>query len=178
MPVITGGSVAPDYGVFQHTAAPTAGTNAVQTLTIGGTPNGGTFILGYGGERTSAISWNATAATFVAAIDTALEALPNIGTGGVTVANSTLNAGIGAVTITFDGTLTGKRAVSAISVVSSALTGTSPTVAINSVTTNGVDATYVTAPKGALLMDQNSGKLYCNTGSDGNPTWTVTGSQS
>lgn len=178
MPVITGGSVAPDFGVFQHTAAPTAGTNAVQTLTIGGSPNGGTFRLSFGGETTNAISWNATAATFVASIDAALEALPNIGTNGVTVANSTLNSGVGNVTITFDGQFTGKRAVGAITVHSSALTGTSPTVAVNSITTNGVTATYVDAPKGGLLMDNNAGKLYANTGSDANPTWTVVGSQS
>jgi hypothetical protein len=51
-----------------------------QTITITGTPNGGDFTLTYDGETTSALGYNASAANIVSA----LEALTNIGAGGVT----------------------------------------------------------------------------------------------
>jgi trimeric autotransporter adhesin len=73
------------------------GTNEVQTVTLTGGPTGGTFNLTYDGQTTSAIAYNADAAT----VDTALEALSNIGSGDVTVTGS---AG-GQWTVTFGGAL-------------------------------------------------------------------------
>ena len=90
--------------------APAAGTNEVQTLTIGGTPTGGTFRLSYQGRRTGLIAWSATNNTLVANVDAALEALPTIGTGGVVTAAGTLTAGVGTITITFSGTRVARRA--------------------------------------------------------------------
>ena len=81
------------------------GTNEVQTLTFGGTPTGGTFTLTFDGYTTAPISWSSTNATLVANIDAALEALPNIGAGGVTVAVGTMTNGIGTITVTFGGIL-------------------------------------------------------------------------
>lgn len=54
-----------------------AGTNAndVQTVSITGTPTGGTFTLTFNGQTTAGIAQNATAANVI----TALTALPNIG---------------------------------------------------------------------------------------------------
>lgn len=77
----------------------TAGTNEVQRITIAGTPSQGTFTLTFGGQTTSAIAYNATAANVVSA----LEALSTIGSGNVTGANGPLPGT--AVNITFTGTL-------------------------------------------------------------------------
>jgi hypothetical protein len=50
----------------------------VQTLTTTGTPTGGTVPLSFDGRSTT-VAFNASAA----AVQTALEGLPNIGTGNV-----------------------------------------------------------------------------------------------
>jgi len=55
--------------------------NEKQTVTITGTPTGGTFTLTYSGQTTAGIAYNANAAT----VQAALEALSNIGVGDVTV---------------------------------------------------------------------------------------------
>ena len=55
-----------------------------QTVTIGGTPSGGTFTLSYRGATTATIAYNAANT----AVDSALEALSTIGTGNVTVTGS------------------------------------------------------------------------------------------
>lgn len=58
-----------------------AGTAEVQTVTITGTPTGGTFTLTYDGQTTAPIAFDATNT----AVDTALEALSNLEPGDVTV---------------------------------------------------------------------------------------------
>jgi hypothetical protein len=144
-------------------------------LTIGGTPTGGTFRLAFEGYETAAITWTATDATLVSNIDTALEALNNIGTGGVTTAAGTVTSGIGTVTITFAGNLA-KKAVATITVADNSLTGTSPTLAVAE-TTPGVDATYRGMGKGLIVTDTTNGKLYINSGTAQVPVWTVVGAQ-
>ena len=74
-----------------NTTAGFAGTNEVQTLTLSAT--GGTFTLTYSGQTTSALAYNASAAT----VETALEALSNLIPAEVAVSGS---AG-GPYTITF-----------------------------------------------------------------------------
>ncbi len=59
-------------------------TDEIQTVTITGSPTGGTFTLTYDGQTTSAIAYNASAAT----VQAALEALSNIGPGNVSVSGS------------------------------------------------------------------------------------------
>lgn len=169
-PVIEGG-----YEYF-NAGAPVNGTNEVQTLTIGGTPDGGTFKLAFDGFTTAPITFvDDDDVALVAAIDAALEALPSIGSGGVTVAAGTLENGIGTVTITFGGNLA-KKAVPTISVANNSLTGTSPTLAVAE-TTPGVDATARGAAIGATLIDTTNKKEYINTGTALEPTWTVKGTQ-
>ena len=73
------------------------GTNEIQTVTIGGSPTGGTFTLSVGGQTTSPLAYNATGAT----VEAALEALSTVGSGNVTV------TGDGPYTIEFIGTLAG-----------------------------------------------------------------------
>lgn len=162
-------------GGYTVAGAPVAGTDEVQTLTIGGTPDGGTFKLAFDGQTTGDIEWTDVDATLITAIDTALEALSNIPTGGVTTVDTTMSSGIGACTITFTGALA-KRNVALITVAENALTGTDPTVAV-ALTTAGVDATALSARIGALLTDTTNGELYITTTTNP-PTWVLVGSQS
>jgi len=73
-------------GSLDLTAAGNTVQNEQQTITITGTPTGGTFTLTYDGQTTGAIAFNATAAT----VDTALELLSNIGAGDVTCTGGVL----------------------------------------------------------------------------------------
>ncbi len=105
-------------------------TNEVQTITITGTPTGGTFTLSFKGYTTTALAYNASGAT----VDAALEALSGIGTGGVTV-----TGGPGPATpyvVTFTGQL-GNQNVPAITAVASFTGGTTPAIAVV-VTTPGI----------------------------------------
>ncbi len=109
-----------------------ANGNAVQTLTLGGTITSGTFTLQYNGQTTAPIAWTAVAATLAGNIQTALAALSNIGAGNVSVLSAAGVVTNGTATlflINFVGALAAV-AQPQISVVSNALTGTSPTVAI------------------------------------------------
>lgn len=65
-----------------HLDGQIGGTNEVQTLTITGSPTGGTYTLTFNGQTTDPIAYNATAAT----VKAALEELSNINVGSVTVA--------------------------------------------------------------------------------------------
>ena len=163
-------------GVYANAGVPGAGTSEVQTLTLSGTPTGGTFKLAFDGYTTAAISWTATDNTLIAAIDAALEALPNIGASGVTVADGTLTSGIGTVTITFGGNLA-KKVVPLITVADDSLVGEEAAVAVEE-TTPGVTADFRGASKGALVTDTTNGILYINTGTALAPTWTKVGTQS
>ena len=152
-------------------------TNEVQTLTIAaGPPTGGTFQLTFDGETTAPITWSATNNTLLANIDAALEALSNIGAGEIACAATTLTAGVGALTITFSGALAATD-VDLITVADNSLTGNTGTVAVAE-TTPGVNATARGAKIGAVVTDTTNGKLYINTGTALEPTWTVVGSQS
>ena len=159
--------------ILNYAGVPSAGTDEVQTLTIDAT--GGTFKLKFEGFTTSAISWSATNTTLRDNVDTALEALSSIGTGGITTAVGTMTAGIGTATVTFAGNLA-KKAVGLMTATSS-LTGTSPTVAVAE-TTPGVNPTSAGAPVGQLAVDETNAKLYINTGTALSQTWTVVGTQS
>jgi hypothetical protein len=157
---------------YSSAGAPSAGTNEVQTITIGGTPDGGTFKLAFGGFRTAAIPWSATNNTLRDNVDAALEALPSIGTGGVATAVGTMTAGIGTLTVTFSGGNVAHKAVATLTVADNSLTGTAPTVAVAE-TTPGVDASGRGASPGATLQRLDTGALYQNTGTAASPTWTA-----
>lgn len=121
-----------------------SGTNAVQTLSVTGTPTGGTIPVTYAGRTTPVgIAFNSTSA----AAQTILEALPNIGTGNILVGGGPLPAT--PLTLTFQGTLQ-KRPI-ALAVASSALLtgGTTPTATITT-TTPGLNAKHSFAPTNSL----------------------------
>ncbi|WP_280413482.1 hypothetical protein [Nocardia asiatica] len=80
----------PYYGETAATTAPSqpacgaVGSNEIQTVTITGSPTGGTFSLTYQGATTTPLAYNAAAA----AVQAALEALSTIGEDNVTVTGS------------------------------------------------------------------------------------------
>lgn len=175
---VPGNYVAPNaYGPYFNAGAPVAGTNEVQTLTIGGTPTSGTFKLAFDGYTTAAITWSATNATLLANINAALDALPNGGSSWIVATAGTLTAGIGTILLTFSGGDLAHKDVALMTVANNSLAGTSPTLAI-ATTTPGVDATFRSARPGAVLIDTTNLIHYINTGStQGAPTWTKTGTQ-
>lgn len=77
---MTGALVVADAG-YTGTGPLAGGTAEVQTVSITGTPTGGTFTLTYAGQTTAAIAYNANAA----AVEAALVALSNVDTGDVSV---------------------------------------------------------------------------------------------
>jgi len=167
----------PTIAVVETTPGAATPTNEVQTLTIAaGPPTGGTFQLEFDGQTTAPIAWSATNNTLLANIDAALEALSNIEAGDIACAATTLTAGVGALTITFSGTLAATD-VALITVADNSLTGNTGTVAVAE-TTPGVTATARGAKIGATLTDTTNGVLYINTGTALAPTWTKVGTQS
>ncbi len=118
-----------------------------QTVTITGGPTGGTFTLTLAGQTTAAIAYNATAA----AVQTALNALPNINAGDVTV-----TGGPGPATpyvITFGGQYAGEDMPAMTASGASLTGGTSPAVGVTTSTPGGGNA-------GAGTVD---GFLFNNT---------------
>jgi hypothetical protein len=167
MPIIEGTGISG----LTVAGAPVAGTDEVQTITITGTPTGGSFRLRYGGFVSAEIAYNAAAA----AIDTAIEALPGFGSGAVTCAGGALPGT--PVTVTFSGPGHARRPQPMLEAVQVSFSGgTAPAIAITE-TTPGVQETGIGAPKGALLTDTDNGILYINTGTADNPIWTKVGLQ-
>lgn len=126
MAKITSGGDAGKVGPYQ------GGTpvNEVQTITITGTPTGGTYRLAFRGQATAALAYNANAA----AIQAALLALPNVGASDLAV------TGAGPFTVTYGGNLAGQN-VDPITLDTNSLTGgTNPSVAI-ATTTQGTPTT-------------------------------------
>jgi hypothetical protein len=115
---------------LQGAPVPASGPDEVQTITITGTPTGGTFTLTYSGQTTAAIAYNASAA----AVQTALEALSNIATGDVTCAGGALPGT--PVTVTFGGAYDGTD-VPQMTAAGSFTGGTSPAVAVSTTTPGG-----------------------------------------
>lgn len=101
----------------------------VQSLATSGSPTGGTITLTFEGQTTTAIAYNASAAT----IQTALEALSNVDAGDVVATGGAL--GTSPVVLTFGGRFKGAN-VPKITVTSALTGGTNATAAVT-VTTQG-----------------------------------------
>lgn len=98
------------------------GTDAVQTITFGGTVTGGTYTASFNGATSAAINWNDSAAT----VQTKLLAMSSIpSANGVVV---TGGPGPTALVVTFSNDISGtfQNAMT----VTSSLTGTAPTVSV------------------------------------------------
>ena len=125
------------YDTYIGTNIVADGANEAQTVTITGTPTGGTFTLTWDGQTTAAIAYNATAA----AVQSALLALSNMPESGVSV---TGGPGPGTpYTVTFpDG-----KNVSQMTASGAGLTGgTTPAVTVATATAGG-SASFVRAVK-------------------------------
>src|SRR5262245_5630281 len=144
MPIIEGA-----YRYF-WAGTPGTGTSAVQTLNFTGTAvTTRTIVLGLEGFVTAPITVAATAAAMVSAIDAALEALPNVGTGGVTTAAGTYTAGAGTITCTF----ALPRPVALMTLEVNSMAGApAPTLAITT-TTPGIKPDIVGPARGAVLIN-------------------------
>lgn len=123
------GSV-PSSSATAHVNLTRYATDAVQNVTLTGGPTGGTFTLSFGGYTTSAIAYNASAAT----VDSALEALTSVGSGNVAVVAAPGGSGWD---VRFTGTLADKYQ-SALTASGAGLTGgTSPGVSVATVNAGG-----------------------------------------
>lgn len=108
-----------------------AGVDEVQTVTVTGTPTGGTFTLTFDGQTTAPIAYNATAAS----VRSALAALTNLEAGDIAVAGG---PGPGTpYTVTFSGGAVDGRNVPQMSAAGSFTGGTSPAVAVTTTTGGG-----------------------------------------
>lgn len=148
----------PDSGASPVVAVTTnttgaAGVSDIQTVTISGSPTGGTFTLTFGAQTTSTIAYNAAAS----AVQSAFQALSTVGSGNATVTGS--NGG--PWTITFAGTMA-NTAQPGITASGTSLTGgTSPSIAIVHSTTgstpvNEVQLVTVTATGGTFTLTLGS----------------------
>jgi len=120
-------------------------TDAVQNIALTGGPTGGTFTLTFGGQTTSALAYNATAA----AVQSALQALSSIGSGNVAVMAAPSGTGwevrfTGTLANSYEGTITGNG--------SSLTGGTSQVVAVATISAGGDagSAAIVTDPLGEV----------------------------
>jgi hypothetical protein len=98
----------------------TTATNEVQTVTLNGTPTGGTFTLTFRGQTTAPIAYDAANT----AVQTALQALSTIGTGNATV------TGTGPWIVTFAGTLGGSNVEMLVGNGTGLTGGTTPSVTV------------------------------------------------
>jgi hypothetical protein len=108
-----------------------SGVDEVQTITITGTPTGGTFTLTYDGQTTSAIAYNATAAD----VKTALAALSNVHAEDITTAGGGLPGT--PVTVTFGGGEFDGSNVPQMTATGSLTGGSTPAVAVTTTTGGG-----------------------------------------
>lgn len=116
---------------LQGAAVPVAGTDEVQTVTITGSPTGGTYTLTFSGQTTASIAYNATAS----AVQSALEALSNIAVGDVTCAGGP-HPGT-PVTVSFGGGSYDGVDVPQMTATGSFTGGTSPAVTVTTTTPGG-----------------------------------------
>lgn len=142
--------------------------NEVQTITITGTPTGGTFRLVFGDQMSPPIAYNASAAT----VQAALEALSNIGSGAVSCGGGALPGT--AVTVTFQGALAGRN-VPMLLTASVALTGgSSPAIAVTETTAGkpagGYWDAYDDSASNGLQVARAILKDAATTGVDGRVT--------
>jgi hypothetical protein len=139
----TGGQI--ESGVLLASSAALGGANEQQTVTITGTPTGGTFTLTYNGATTANIAYNAAAAAVVSA----LEALPNIGPGNVAGSGGALPGT--PVVITFQNQL-GRQNVGQMTAAHAFTGGTTPAIAVTTTTAgSALDSGLYIAHRGLIL---------------------------
>jgi hypothetical protein len=132
-------------------------TSEVQTVTITGSPTGGTFTLTLNGATTSNIAYNATAS----AVQTALEALSTIGAGNVVV---TGGPGPGTpYTVQFTGAL-GAQDVTLMTASHNFTGGTSPNISVAETTAGVAPTTLTLKPVAATHVTVFSDNTFAGLG--------------
>jgi PKD repeat protein len=127
-------------------------TDESQTVRVNNA-TGGTFTLTFDGQTTAPLAFNATAAE----IQSAVQALSNVGAGNATATGGPVNTAN--VTVSFRGSLS-QTDVSQMTADASGLTGTSPTVAVNTTQQgNWWNAPHVDSRRSALNTNDLRGKL-------------------
>lgn len=140
-----GGRAMVESGVLLASSIVLGGTNEQQTITVTGTPTGGNFTLTYDGATTANIAFNAAAA----AVQAALELLPNIGVGNVLASGGALPGT--PVVITFQNAL-GRKNVSQMTAAHTFTGGTTPTIAVTTTTAgSSKDSGLYVAHRGLIL---------------------------
>lgn len=129
------------------------GTADVQTITISGTPTGGTFALGFKGQITAPLAYNAAASD----VQTALRALSTIGASNINCTGGALPGT--PIVCTFAGTLV-KGTQPLLTSNIAGLTGGSPAISITHTTPGRPSDTIVLAPGIPLVWGVSSG-LAC-----------------
>lgn len=142
------------------------GVRDVQTLSITGSPAGGSFTMTFGGQTTAAIPYNATAAQ----VEDALELLSTIGVGGVVASGGPLPGT--AVVITFQ--TPGAKAV--LTTTDSLTGGTSPATAVAHTTSGTAGTPGTFAPYDGDNTDGSQNPTHilqyaCVTDASGNVTF-------
>lgn len=105
-----------------------ASVNEIQTLTITGAPTGGSYVLGFDGQNTAPIAYNAAAS----AVKLALEALSNIDIGDVVVAGGPHPGA--AITVEYSGKYGKKNVVQIVSVSNTFTGGAAPALTVTTTT--------------------------------------------
>lgn len=121
------------------------GVNEVQTVTITGSPTGGTFTLTFSGQTTGPIAYNAAAS----AVTTALNALSNINPGDVST------SGTGPYTVTFAGQYANANLPQMTASGASLTGGTSPTVNVATTTQGAAGTNVIGYQAPAVNVDPN-----------------------
>jgi hypothetical protein len=135
-----------------------APTSEIQTITITGAPDGGTFTLTYAGQTTANIAYNASAS----AVQSALVALSNIGAEDVVCAGGPLPGT--AVTVTFQGALA-QTDVALMTADDAGLTGgTSPEVAVAQTLAGAEPTDLAQAPMPSNMWDVWIDDSWANLG--------------
>lgn len=161
--VLKSGTVIARYesGAYLGLWGPYAGqASEGQTVTITGTPTGGTFTLTLNGETTAGIAFNAIAS----AVESALEALPSLSAADVAV---TGGPGPGtAYVVTFGGAYAGQNVAQMTASAASLTGGTSPAVAVTTTTAGGGTAVDgLDLPRGFLFNSIQMAEGDANKGS-------------
>jgi len=156
------------------TTVPSNGTNAVQTITIGGSPTTGGFTPKWNGRAGSAVVWSGTNATLLAHLATSLDGL--FGAGNTVATAGTLSSGVGTILVTFQAAY-GKEPIAAvISFISNTMDGSGTVAAAT--TTTGILASYRGAVPGAMLIytGVTPPGYYTNISTTAAaPNWTILG---
>ena len=89
---------------YQLSNPPVNNFGILQTITFGGGPTGGTFTLSEGSIATGAINYSSNPIILQTSIQAALNALPNVGAGNVSVSATMASTSLTpTVSVTFDG---------------------------------------------------------------------------